>query len=197
MFESNDISSVLSLEQDGKNHQRFGARSILHIEEHKGQLHVYVPQDQEQQELCYATRLPRRLFEWLMTCPDTSTVHSMDEAGIRVTTSVLGSSPPILSRILEEYGIAPLEVPESEKVPRLHTGKTLASGGKIQNDRDHFVFGAPPKGLAMSSSGGSTSTTMRPSSSTLSPRNHSEQDTTESLSFNFSSALSLRNARAS
>lgn len=105
VYETDGIAATLYIIQDDRERSYEKGQSDLHIEEQEGQLNIFVPRDKRNQESCYARKLPRGLFRWLMTPSDGSRV-ALDEKGLRVTSSILNSSRFVLSDILEDEGIA-------------------------------------------------------------------------------------------
>ncbi|KAM0421093.1 hypothetical protein ACHAPT_011164 [Fusarium lateritium] len=105
VYETDGIATTLSIEQDGQEISYEKDRSDLNIEEVEGQLNIFVPRDKRSQESCYARKLPRGLFKWLMTPSDGNRV-TLDEKGLRIMASVLNSSRFVVPEILEDEGIA-------------------------------------------------------------------------------------------
>ncbi|KAF5006291.1 hypothetical protein FDECE_7322 [Fusarium decemcellulare] len=105
VYETDGIASTLHIRQDGRIYSHDRSRSDLHIEYRNEQLDIFVPRDKKDQESCYARKLPLRLFEWLMTNPDTG-IKTVNQKGQRVTASILDRSGFVIDGILEDEGIA-------------------------------------------------------------------------------------------
>ncbi|KAJ3536592.1 hypothetical protein NM208_g6651 [Fusarium decemcellulare] len=105
VYETDGIASTLHIRQDGRIYSHDKSRSDLHIEYRNEQLDIFVPRDKKDQESCYARKLPLRLFEWLMTDPDTG-IKTVNQKGQRVTASILDRSWFVIDGILEDEGIA-------------------------------------------------------------------------------------------
>ncbi|KAK7947037.1 uncharacterized protein PG986_011358 [Apiospora aurea] len=70
-LETSKITSELHLHQDGRVLKVEKETALLHIREDDSGLKIYVPEDEIDQEICFRSKLPQRLCEWLMTNPST------------------------------------------------------------------------------------------------------------------------------
>jgi hypothetical protein len=114
MLETDKITAELLLTQDDTE-LRVGKESAsLHIREDTDGLKVYVPGDKRSQEVCFNTKLPRRLCEWIMTDPATQIVASVSPDAVTVVQSVLSAQPFAINDILNEYGIVEVNIANSD-----------------------------------------------------------------------------------
>lgn len=132
-------------------------KSELHIREDNSGLQIYVPRDSRSQDFCYLSKLPPRLFEWMMTHPDTQIREKIEPEAVLVTTKILNANLSSVSWILEESGI--IEVPGAqiiddqgaiaessrdaeeeaeEEVQRVHDSRPTTPGD-ISRGRDEFL----------------------------------------------------------
>ncbi len=115
-LETDNITSRLHLMQDQKRLEVEKEAAMLHIrEDNNSGLKIYLPKDEVNQEVCYSSKLPRRLCEWLTTYPDTQIHDSIPVGAITVVQSVLGARNVAVPAILDEYGILPVGFPEVEQ----------------------------------------------------------------------------------
>ncbi|KAH9904955.1 hypothetical protein F4778DRAFT_52817 [Xylariomycetidae sp. FL2044] len=104
MFETNGISSELHLLQDNKNLKANVSRSELHIEELEDALEIYVPRDVKGRNVCFHSKLPLRLAEWLMDRKPSE--PPVDSSLVNILQSVINADPVAISDILENNGIS-------------------------------------------------------------------------------------------
>ncbi|OCK73843.1 hypothetical protein K432DRAFT_364328 [Lepidopterella palustris CBS 459.81] len=127
VLETDGISSELHLSQGDQIYIVQAARSELHIQEDQSGLKVYVPRDASSQEVCYYSKLPRGLVEWMMTDEPSQTQRKVDETAVRVVNSVLNARKSALPRILESEGITGVyfadEEDEEDKGAMGHAGR--------------------------------------------------------------------------
>jgi hypothetical protein len=112
VLETDGISSELHLAQDEELHVVQVTRSELHIEEGQSGLKFYVPRDAENQELCYFSKLPRKLVEWMMTDGLSQTRCNIDEALVRIANIILNARKTALPKLLESEGIIDVDFAE-------------------------------------------------------------------------------------
>lgn len=107
LYETDDISSELRLNPPGRPSVLHNlGRSELHIHESDSCVEIFVPRNKKRREFCYASKLPSKLFEWLMTHPDTQlSSRSDNERGQRLVGIILSSSRSIIPEILDGEGI--------------------------------------------------------------------------------------------
>lgn len=114
--ETEGISSTLILEIGGETFDYEVGTSELHLEEKDGVLKIYVPRDEDRQEICFHSSLPRRLFSWLMTRSGAEQVETIDdEAAVNVMLSVLNCSNSVVSHILTKEGVPGVDIEEIEE----------------------------------------------------------------------------------
>ena len=126
VYQTDGISSLLTLSQDGHQMIVENERSEVHISEDESGLRIYVPRDSRSREFCYLSKLPPRLFEWMMTHPATQIREKIEPEAILVVTKILNAKLLSVDWILEEAGI--IKVAGVETVDDLGTGE--------QPDRD-------------------------------------------------------------
>ncbi|KAK7424668.1 hypothetical protein QQZ08_008551 [Neonectria magnoliae] len=110
-----DISgmSIRDAEEYGKDFSQVSSRNDLHLCEEGMQLEIFVPRKKKRRQFCYASKLPARLFEWLMTDPTTQITAGTSEKAYRLVATVLNASKYVVPEILEENGIVSIGI-ESE-----------------------------------------------------------------------------------
>jgi len=110
--ETEGISSRLELKQDETIHEHEIGKSELHLEEQDNSLKIYVPRNEDQQDLCFRYTLPRRFISWLMTQPGTNTTNKIEEAAINVVNSILNCRVSAISAILTKEGVPEINIPD-------------------------------------------------------------------------------------
>lgn len=108
IYEVDRITSEFYLSQDGETYTHERIRSDLHFDDRTVPPDIFIPHNKEDRAFCFTSKLPRRLFEWMMTDPITGN-RTIDEKGIRITTNILNSSRHLISKILDEEGIVSVE----------------------------------------------------------------------------------------
>lgn len=117
-LETDKITAELLLTQDNTK-LRVGKESAsLHIREDTNGLKFYVLGDKRSQEVCFNTKLPRRLCEWIMTDPATQIVAPVSSDAVAVVQSVLSAQPFAINDILNEHGIVEVTVADEKEVYR-------------------------------------------------------------------------------
>ncbi|KAI0136379.1 ino80 chromatin remodeling complex protein [Xylariales sp. AK1849] len=104
-LETNGISSGLSLVQDGVPHEAEGRKMTLHIVEDQIGLKIYVPQNKEDQEYVITKELSQRLFEWIMSDPNTNISEEINKDGVNATRDVLLAPRSKVDTALDDNGI--------------------------------------------------------------------------------------------
>lgn len=133
VYETDGISSKLHLNLPGTPSVSHNlGQSDLHIHESGSLVEIFVPRNKKRRELCYASKLPSELFEWLMAHPDTQQLSngSGNERGQRLVGMILSSSQSIIPEILEEEGIVHAGVDmdsEDEEEEESSDSETLTS----------------------------------------------------------------------
>ncbi|KAJ4248443.1 hypothetical protein NW762_012780 [Fusarium torreyae] len=103
------IFMKLEVVQDGRTiRSDLTHRALAHISDSDDGLIIYVRRDDNDQQLCFFSVLPRKLQEWLMQDPDSSPNGASFEV-TNALTSILASDVSVLDGILEDQGI--VEVP--------------------------------------------------------------------------------------
>ncbi len=110
--ETDGISSRLELEQDNTIYEHEIGKSELHLEEQNNSLKIYVPRNEDQQDLCFRYTLPRRFIFWLMTQPGTNATNKIEEAAINVVNSILNCRVSAISAILTKEGVPEINIPD-------------------------------------------------------------------------------------
>jgi hypothetical protein len=106
IYETDGISSMLQLPQDGKPIEHELERSDLHIGGSVSTLEIFVPRTRKRRDFCYASKLPSGLFNWLMADPITNIVNEADmEKGRRIVSEILRSRKSLIPEILDGEGI--------------------------------------------------------------------------------------------
>ncbi|KAK3370805.1 hypothetical protein B0T24DRAFT_554720 [Lasiosphaeria ovina] len=119
-LETDRITAALVLEQDGAHICVDQAVAALHIaEEAEGRLAIYVPRDEQAQEVCFNSKLPARLCTWLLdgAVPPPEAVNAVQ--------SVLNAKPFALAGILDELGVGEVGVPEVEEVEEVEEAEPV------------------------------------------------------------------------
>ena len=129
-LETDKITAELLLTQDDAELRVKKESASLHIREDIDGLKVYVLGDKRSQEVCFNSKLPRRLCEWIMTDPATQIVAPVSPDAVAVVQSVLSAQPFAINDILDEHGIVEVNIADS---PGLATSlsSSIASPGVI------------------------------------------------------------------
>ena len=109
-LETGKITAELLLRQDNEVLRVEKKSASLHIREGTDGLRVYVPRDNRSQEVCFHSKLPRRLCEWMMTDPMTETTQPVSSDTVAVVQSVLSAQSFALDEILDEHGIMEVDI---------------------------------------------------------------------------------------
>jgi hypothetical protein len=115
VIETDGIFSVQILVQDGKSVGIEGVQCNLHLGEEPSGLRLYVPGDQNSQELCFFSVLPEVLGDWLMRDPITQIPDKKDSSMIFALTSILSCNLSVVSRTLEHQSIGQVEITNSDE----------------------------------------------------------------------------------
>ncbi|KAI5457847.1 hypothetical protein BGZ63DRAFT_416929 [Mariannaea sp. PMI_226] len=114
VYETDKISSELSISQDGKPINHTLNTSELHIRVQDTVLEIFVSSNKKRQEICYASKLPSQLLTWLMSDEVTHIPGEMNEKAKRVLVSVLTSSRDTATSVLQDEGIALINIQDEE-----------------------------------------------------------------------------------
>ncbi|KAK4233160.1 hypothetical protein C8A03DRAFT_19708 [Achaetomium macrosporum] len=113
-LETERITAELLLSQDNDVLRVEKESASLHIREEAHGLTFYVPRDNRSQEVCFNSKLPRRLCEWIMTNPATQITEPTSSEAVTAVQSVLNAKSFALDDILDEHGIVAVGVADTE-----------------------------------------------------------------------------------
>ncbi|KAI0157391.1 hypothetical protein GGR57DRAFT_510975 [Xylariaceae sp. FL1272] len=116
IYATDDVSSNLQVRQDGKLHQVESARTTLHLDERDSALHVYIPRKRDDQQYVFTNKLARVLFQWVMTDPSTQIHNVIEKDGVDATKNTLLTPYAKLNEVLEDNGIAAIDVENTDEV---------------------------------------------------------------------------------
>lgn len=128
VYQTDGISSELHLSQEGKLRVHILGSSDFHTDENGPCAEIFVPRNKKRRDRCYVSKLPSKLFDWLMTDPLTSISNGAgNERGWRLVGVILSCPKSLIPEVLEEEGIvaAGLEMDVEEDVS---DDESLASG---------------------------------------------------------------------
>lgn len=114
-LETDKITAELLLTQDGTELRVGKESALLHIREDTDGLKFYVLGDKRSQEVCFNTKLPRRLCEWIMTDPATKIIAPVSSDAVAVVQSVLSAQPFTINDILNEHGIVEVNIADDKE----------------------------------------------------------------------------------
>ena len=96
VYESDEVTSKVSLEIDGRVLATQTTSGNLHLESDHSGLRLYVPKDRSAREFCYFVQIPNRLgTHWSIA----------SDAALKVIGEILNMTTGILDRVLLEAGI--------------------------------------------------------------------------------------------
>jgi hypothetical protein len=133
VIETNVISSVLSISQDGKAVDVVEDAGDLHVDDTSG-LKVYVPMDETSQDVCFASTLPLRLADWLMRDSTTQIRESVDGRALTVLTALLGARLSAVDQILDLQGIVRIDIQNQDAQEEL--GRPYAHSLVVHEEDD-------------------------------------------------------------
>ncbi|KAK5989789.1 hypothetical protein PT974_08050 [Cladobotryum mycophilum] len=105
MLETDGISTILNIIQDGKVISSRVMKGDVHFGEGSNDLPIYVPSESELQDICFAAVLPKKLAGWLME--DSS--MKRDDVVVRIVAAVLHYDGAVLDAILDREGVGEIE----------------------------------------------------------------------------------------
>ncbi|KAK3331475.1 hypothetical protein B0H66DRAFT_487633 [Apodospora peruviana] len=109
VLETNGISSILRVSQDGHTVDVHVSSADMHISEGSG-LTVYVPMNKTAQEFCFGSPLPVNLADWLMRHPTTQIRDTVDSTAVTAITMLLAMDVSVVDRILDHQGIIQIPI---------------------------------------------------------------------------------------
>jgi len=132
----------------------------VYIDDKGDILNIYVPRDEESQDVCFGSALPEKLVEWMATDPTTLQIEgSMAESMVKVVTGVLGTrSPSAMQRILDMQGIVDIDVaietPDValEQTDQSRTGTAVDEPNRPQHQEESITFSIRSRSNSTSSS---------------------------------------------
>ncbi|OAQ65575.1 hypothetical protein VFPBJ_11205 [Purpureocillium lilacinum] len=159
-WETNGISATLILPQDGLHTTVELEQGEVYIDDKGDILNIYVPRDEESQDVCFGSALPEKLVEWMATDPSTLQIEgSMAESMVKVVTGVLGTrSPSAMQRILDMQGIVDIDVaietPDValEQTDQSRTGTAVDEPNRPQHQEESITFSIRSRSNSTSSS---------------------------------------------
>ncbi|GJN66027.1 hypothetical protein PLICBS_000043 [Purpureocillium lilacinum] len=159
-WETNGISATLILAQDGLHTTVELEQGEVCIDDKGDMLNIYVPRDEESQDVCFGSALPEKLVEWMATDPTTLQIDgSMAESMVKVVTGVLGTrSPSAMQRILDMQGIVDIDVAIEppvvalEQTDQSRTGTAIDEPNRPQHQEESITFSIRSRSNSTSSS---------------------------------------------
>lgn len=110
VFGTDEISSCIELSQNDESFSVTGKKFTVYITEDSEAAKVYIPYSKEYQDYTFHTILPQKLFEWMMTDPNTQIYNELNRHGVEVTNHVLSAPRSRLMDALEDQGIAAISI---------------------------------------------------------------------------------------
>lgn len=147
-LETEKITAELRLNQDGESLTVEKETATLHIDESSSVLKFYVPRNQRSQDVCFNSKLPTRLCEWMMTAPMTGIRDHVPVEAIGAVQSVLNVGNSALSEILDERGILQIDIAddlgsEYEEFDETEGEEDIQEPEEYQVNRTSGVSGIP------------------------------------------------------
>ncbi|RFU80710.1 hypothetical protein TARUN_1479 [Trichoderma arundinaceum] len=135
IFETDKISCVLYISQDGNEYTYEKSVSELHLQEHNTDLEIFIPQDEKRRERCLAHALPTRLFQWIIADATTKTSSGANGQHYLIVKDVLRENLELVSDILDEEGIVNVHIEDVDASDDDDSdGEDLASTKSAQHD---------------------------------------------------------------
>lgn len=116
IFETDGISSDLSLSQDRHTHEVPGKMTTLHIDADDLGLKIYVPSNKDDQAYTFTKLLPQKLFEWMIKGSLTNISEKISNDGVIATRDVLLAPRSRIARALDDNGIAAIAIVNTDDV---------------------------------------------------------------------------------
>ncbi|KAF2173314.1 hypothetical protein M409DRAFT_17255 [Zasmidium cellare ATCC 36951] len=114
VLETDAISSLLTLRQNGQTFEVVLNAGDMHIDDKQNNLDIYVPRSRKAQDICFNSALPKNLASWLMQHPRTHVMEPVDNELIIVLTSCLSNSRSVVDSLLERHRIIQISVPNED-----------------------------------------------------------------------------------
>ncbi|KAK7222154.1 hypothetical protein V2G26_010157 [Clonostachys chloroleuca] len=105
VIESDGISSVISISQDGKSIELEETAGLCHIDDSQKKLKIYVPLNKKQRNLSFSSVLPNKLADWLMREWDSNISDKEDKDGIHILGTILSCDLAIVDDILNHNSV--------------------------------------------------------------------------------------------
>ncbi|CAK7230302.1 hypothetical protein SEUCBS140593_007541 [Sporothrix eucalyptigena] len=114
-IETDQMTSELHLDQDGKVLKVEREAATFHIQEEETGLRIYVPKDMARRELCFNATLPQGICLWMMTDPETMVRGPVMPNMVPAAQAILCAMNISMDYILDYHGIKLADVPEREE----------------------------------------------------------------------------------
>ncbi|GJN78503.1 hypothetical protein PLIIFM63780_001997 [Purpureocillium lilacinum] len=141
-WETNGISAKLILHQDGHHTTVELEQGEVYIKNDGDMLNIYVPRDEESQDVCFGSALPEKLVEWMATDPTKlQIVGSTAESMIKVVTGIVDIDVTI-------------QTPDValEQTDHSRTGLAVAEPNRLQHQEESITSSIRSRGNSTSSS---------------------------------------------
>ena len=114
-WETDGISSILTMHQDSAPVSVELDQSEVHIADNEIPLKICVPHGEVSQDVCFGSALPDQLVRWMVTDPTTQQIEGkLDESVTKVVTGILGTKyTAAMSRIFDMQGIIDIDIPHA------------------------------------------------------------------------------------
>lgn len=114
-YQTRALESRLLLSMDGQEISVNGERIEVHIQEDDTDIRLYIPEDEDEQDLVFCSLLPSRLARWMMAGSQTN--EATDEAVAKLVMSVVSSrSHKAAQGVLNMEGVRDASVPKVKQV---------------------------------------------------------------------------------
>ncbi|VUC26126.1 unnamed protein product [Clonostachys rosea] len=105
VIETDTISSVISISQDGKPIDLDETPGLGHIDDSQKKLKIYVPLNQRQRNISFSSTLPNILADWLMMDWDSNIPERKDKDVTEILRTVITCDLAIVGDILDHNSI--------------------------------------------------------------------------------------------
>lgn len=115
-WETHGISSILKLSMGNAEFTAEVGQSEVHIDydDYATQLKVYIPHNEELQDLCIQHTLPEKLVEWMVRDTCTESTRRVDYPAVGVVKGLLNAKIASVARLLEKEGIINVDIPNTD-----------------------------------------------------------------------------------